>query len=261
MKRHLAILCGVMMLAAPALADVTMKATGSGKGLGMSANMQTVTYIKGNKMRADVINGDQVISTITDLDGQKMILINLKKKEAEIYDLSKMAADVEKGVGTVTPKVSFAPNGQKKDIGGKSCVGYDVSISIAMASGKEGPDDMRIVMAGPVWIAKDAPGSKDFMAFYKAAIEKGFVFNNPQQAKAQPAQAKAYEEMYKSMIATNGLPYGQEVAIKMEGGGPMGGLMSRVGGMSMSTTVTEVTVDPVPDEMFAVPAGFKSKIK
>ncbi len=260
MKRCAAILCGAMMLASPALADVTMKAAGSGKGLGMSKDMQMVTYIKGTKMRTEVINGDQVIATITDLNAQKMIQINVKKKEAEIWDLSKMAADVEKGVGTVVPTVSFKPNGQTKEIAGRNCTGYDLSITLPMMAGKEGPDDMRIVMAGPIWIAKDAPGTKDFAAYYKAAIELGFVFNNPQQAKAQPAQVKAYNEMYRSMIAASGLAYGQEIAIKMEGGGPMGGIMSRVGGMSMSTTVTGVSLDPLPDDTFTVPMGFKTKI-
>jgi hypothetical protein len=261
MRRYFAVASAVVLMSASVLADVTITSTGSGKGLGMSANMQTVTYIKGGKMRTDVTTGDQVIATITDLDAQKMILIYVKKKEAEVYDLTKMAGDVDKNVGTITPKVTFAPNGQKKDIAGKSCVGYDMNIELPMAAGKEGADDMKIVMSGPVWIARDVPGSKDFAGFYRAAIEKGFVFNNPQQAKAQPAQAKAFAEMYRSMIATGGMMYGQEMTMKFAGGGPMAGIMGRVGGMSMTTTVTDVKVESLPDDLFAVPAGFKSKVK
>ena len=261
MKRYFAYVCAIVMLASPVFADVTITATGSGKGLGMGATMQTVTYIKGAKMRTEVITGDQIIATITDLDAQKMIQINVKKKEAEVFDLAKMAAEVDKNVGTVVPKVTFAPNGQKKDIGGRSCVGYDLSITVPMAAGKDGPDDMRIVMSGPIWVAKDAPGTKDFAGFYKAAIEKGFTFNNPQQAKAQPAQVKAYNEMYRSMIATGGLMYGQDMSMKFEGGGPMAGIMGKIGGMSMSTTVTDVKVESLSDDLFTVPAGFKSKAK
>jgi hypothetical protein len=261
MKRFFACAGACVMLASPVFADVTITATGSGKGLGMGATMQTVTYIKGAKMRTEVITGDQITATITDLDAQKMIQINVKKKEAEVYDLTKMAAEVDKTVGTVVPKVTFAPNGQKKDIAGRSCVGYDLSITLPMAEGKEGPDDMRIVMSGPVWVAKDAPGSRDFAGYYKAAIEKGAAFNNPQQAKAQPAQAKASNEMYRAMIATGGLMYGQDISIKFEGGGPMAGFMGKIGAVSMSTTVTDVKVESLSDDLFTVPASFKSKTK
>ncbi len=261
MRRVLSFVITMSVAAAPAFADVKITASGSGKGLGMGAEMRTVTLIKGNKMRTEVTVKNDTFVTITDLDAQKLIVVNLKKKEAEVYDLGRMAADVNKSVGSATPKVVFKPNGQKKDVLGRSCAGYDMEISIAMAEGKEGPNDMRIVMAGPVWIGKDAPGTRDFLGYYKAAIEKGFIMNNAQQAKAQPAQVKAYEEMYRSMIATGGMPFAQEMTMKMEGGGPMAGLMNRVSGMSMNTTVTEVSVEGLPDELFAVPAGFKSKTK
>ena len=54
MKR-LALIALVALVApvAPAFADVTVKSTGSGKGMGMDRAMSITTYIKGNKMRTD----------------------------------------------------------------------------------------------------------------------------------------------------------------------------------------------------------------
>jgi hypothetical protein len=43
----------VLSLAAPANADVTIKQSTSGKGLGMSGTTSGTIYIKGAKMRAD----------------------------------------------------------------------------------------------------------------------------------------------------------------------------------------------------------------
>ena len=39
----------------------------------------------------------------------------------------------------------------------------------------------------------------------------------------------------------------------------MAGMMSKMGGMNITTTVTKITEGPIDDAMFAVPAGFKVK--
>jgi hypothetical protein len=234
---------------------VKVAATNSGKGLGQAAGGQSVTYVKGNKMRAETQVGDNTFITVIDLDAQKMISLNPKKKEAEVYDLAKMRADLEKSIGAAEAKVSFAPNGQTKTVMGMSCQGYDVSIS--MPTGQQGME-MTMVLAGPVWIAKGAPGFADYATFYKAAAEKGMFFSNPQQAKAQPAQAKGLAEMYRA-IAGAGMPLEQEISIKMEGSGPLAGMMAKVGNMSMSSTVTAISTDPLGEDLFAVPGDYKVK--
>ena len=58
-------------LALPAYADVTIKQTTGGKGLGMSGTAPGTTYIKGNKMRSDVVIGDRTQTSIFDVDAQK----------------------------------------------------------------------------------------------------------------------------------------------------------------------------------------------
>ena len=58
---------------------------------------------------------------------------------------------------------------------------------------------MMVTLAGPVWIVKDAPGTADYTAFYKAAVEKGWIFSDPRAAKGQPGQAKAMAEMYRQL--------------------------------------------------------------
>ena len=104
---------------------------------------------------------------------------------------------------------------------------------------------------------KNAPGSADYAHFYKAAVEKGWIFSDPASAKAQPGQAKAMAEMYKQMAEIGGIPYETMVQIKISASGPMGAIMSKMGTVTMTSTVDSVEIAPLPDDLFAPPAGYK----
>jgi hypothetical protein len=74
-----------------------------------------------------------------------------------------------------------------------------------------GNEQVTFVLFGPICLARNGPGAADVMAFYKAAAEKGFIFNVPRTAKAQPGQAKGMN-------------------FKFEGTGAMAAMMSKMGG-------------------------------
>ena len=61
-----------------------MKSDDGGKGMGMSGTSPATTYIKGNKMRTDIVIGDTTRTTIFDVDAQKMYSFDSKKKEADV---------------------------------------------------------------------------------------------------------------------------------------------------------------------------------
>ena len=84
MRHIFAVIVLVLGLALPAHADLTLKQTTGGKGMGMSGNASGVTYIKGNKMRSDVVMGGKTQTTIFDVDTQKMYIFDSKKKEADV---------------------------------------------------------------------------------------------------------------------------------------------------------------------------------
>lgn len=260
MNRRLIIaLVALVALAAPAYADVTVKANVAGKGMGMQGNTQTVTYIKGSKMRTEMTNGDTTRVSIFDLDAQKMYSFDTKKKEADSYDIQRMASDMQKSVQINDMKVSLKPNGKNKDILGKSATGYDMEISLPATMGGENGIKMTVTLFGPMWIVKGGPGSADYMNFYKSAVEKGWFFSDPRAAKAQPGQAKAMAEMYRQMAEAGGIAYEQEMNIKMSGDGPMAGMFAKMGNISMATTVTSVDTATLAADLFAVPAGYKIK--
>lgn len=259
MSRLILAVITVVAFATPSFADVTLKSTMTGKGMGMSGNFNSTTYIKGNKMRNDMVSGDTIRTTIFDVDTQKMITFDSKKKEADVYDMQKLSADISKSVDTTAMKSSVKANGKTKAIGGHNAAGYDVEIELpAMMGGKDGMK-MTVLLNGPLWIVKGAPGSAEYMNFYKTAVEKGWFFSDPRAAKGQPGQAKAMAEMYRQMAATGGIPYEQEMNIKMSGEGPMASMFSKMGNMSTTTTVTSVETTALAADLFAAPAGYKLK--
>ncbi|HEX8030063.1 MAG TPA: hypothetical protein VF491_16430 [Vicinamibacterales bacterium] len=259
MKRSILIALFSVALASPTFADVTVKSTVVGKGMGMGGTMATTTFIKGTKMRTDTVMGDTTRSSIIDMDTMKMYSFDSKKKEADVYDMTRLAGDIGQSVQVEDIKASVKANGKTKDVAGKSAAGYDMEVSVPATMG--GKDGMKITvnLVGPVWIVKGGPGTADYMAFYKNAVEKGWFFSDPRSAKAQPGQAKAMGEMYRQLAATGGIPYEQEVTIKMSGDGPMAGMMAKMGNVSMTTTVNSVDATALAADLFAVPAGYKLK--
>jgi hypothetical protein len=244
---------------APAYADVTIKSSMTGKGMGMGGTTTSTTYIKGNKMRSDTVVGDTVRSVIFDVDTQRMISFDSKKKEADVYDMQKMGADMAKNVDTSGMKASITPNGQTKQIAGQKASGYDAEISVPATMGGQSGMKMTVILTGPMWIVKGAPGASEYMNFYKTAVEKGWFFTDPRAAKGQPGQAKAMAEMYRQLAATGGIPYEQEMNIKMSGDGPMAGMLAKMGNMTMTNTVTSVESGALAADLFAPPAGYKLK--
>ena len=248
-------------LVAPVYADVTLKQMSEGKGMGFSGKNPGTTMIKGNKMRTDAVIGDKTQSMVFDVDAQKIYIFDSKKKEADVWDMNTFGHEIGKSVNASSARTSFKPNGQTKQIGGHTAAGYDMSVTMQAAMAGSKDMDMTVTLQGTVWIVKGAPGSADFARFYRAAADKGFIFTNPQAAKAQPGQAKAIAEMYRQVADIGGIPYETNMDIKMSGTGPMAGLLARMGNITMVSTVESVDTTGLADELFAPPAGYKLNLK
>ena len=262
MTRVLGFVLLSLTLAAPAAADLTLKQTMNGKGLGLNGQSTGTAYIKGNKMRSEMQVGDRTQIAIFDIDAQKMYSFDSKKKEADVWDMAAFAAEISKTVDVSAMKATLTPNGQTKQIGGQTANGYDFEISMPAPMGGSKDMMMTVTMTGTTWIVKDAPGTAEYTRFYTTAAEKGWIFSDPRAAKGSPGQARAMTEMYKQFAETGGIPYETDMQMKMSstGGGagnPLGGLLARMGNMSMATTIQSVETGALADDLFAPPAGYK----
>ena len=246
-----------LSIAAPSVADITIKQTMNGKALGFSGETTGTTYIKGHKMRSDSVVGNRTHTTIFDLDAQKMYVFDSRKKEADVWDMTAFAAELGKSVDMAGATTSFAPNGQTKQIGGLAATGYDLEVSTKGAMGGAQGMMMEITLSGTVWIVEDAPGSAEYAGFYSAAVEKGWIFSDPRAATAQPGQAKAMAEMYRQFAETGGIAYETDVQVKMSGSGPMAAMMARMGGAGFTTVVDAIETDALSEDLFAPPADYE----
>ena len=259
MKRSILVALVTVALAVPAFADVTLKSASAGKGIGMGSNITQTTYIKGNKMRSDTVIGDKTTTMIFDVDAQRLYSFDSKKKEADAWDMQAYGASIKSSVDTAGMKASIKANGQTKQLLGKPAAGYDMELSVpAMMGGKDGMK-MTVILTGPIWIVKGAPGTAEYLNFYKGAVEKGFIFSDPKGAKGNPGQAKAMAEMYRQLAATGGIPYEQETNLKMTGEGPMAAVFAKMGNITMTQTVESVETGALAADLFAPPAGYKIK--
>ena len=189
-----------LLSAAPAAADITLKSKASGKGMVGAIAGDMTQYLKGTRTRTDQTTGGRQTSTIIDAATQKMIVLDHEKKQAEVIDMTAIGNSMAKA-GMADVNVTITPRTETRQIAGTACQVYDLKVVVPMQMGNGG---MTMVMSGPQCLAKNAPGHADFMAFYKAASEKGF-FLDPNQARAQPAAAKAMADMQRKM-AELGVP-------------------------------------------------------
>ncbi|MET0429872.1 MAG: hypothetical protein ABW026_15420 [Microvirga sp.] len=246
------------LVAAPAAADVTVTATTTGKApvVGDLAGSQT-TRIKGNRMRIDSVQGDRSTALILDIDGQRMITIDDKKREATILPTAKLQETLNKtSPGEI--KASVTPTAETRTIAGISCKVHQVSVAVPFSMG--GPEaQMTMVMSGPACLAKDAPGYDDYVRLYSTVAEKGFILGDPRTAQGPgAAMARGTVSFYKTMTAA-GIPLDQNMHAEMKGEGPMGAMMSKMFKMDVGQVVTKIETGDIDAAAFEVPAGYKVK--
>ena len=249
----------LFVLCFAANADVTIKSTTNGKGLGLSGTSAGVTYIKGLKMRTEATAGDKRAVTIFDVDAQKMYVVNDKKKEVEAWDMSAFTQQLSQSVAAEGVQASMAPNGQTKPVSGQNTEGYDVNVTVPTMIGGSGGIKATMLLTGVAWMAKGAPGAAEYAAFYQGAADKGWIFSDPRAAQGAPGQAKALARMYAEFATLGGIPYEFQTDIKAQGEGMMGALMARLGSFSMTTTTDSVDVTPLDAALFVPPADYAVK--
>jgi hypothetical protein len=246
------------LVAAPAAADVTVTATTTGKApmVGDLNGAQT-TRIKGNRMRIDTTQGDKASAVILDIEGQRMVLLDDKKREAIIMPAAKLQETLSKTT-TGEVKASVTPTGETKTIAGMTCTVHQVSVSVPFSMG--GPDmGMALVMAGPACLSKDAPGYADYARLYTSVADKGFILGDPRAAQGPgAAMAKGMANFHKTMAAA-GIALDQNMHAELKGEGPMAGIMGKMFKIDAGHVVTKIETGDVDAAIFDVPAGYKVK--
>lgn len=249
----LPVLIAAVLLAAPPLAaDVTMTATTSFEGPGPDGSGETVTKISGMKSRTENHMGRHSSVTLMDLDKKEMVVLNERRKRAEVYDMAPVA---QQQVQLQTHEVSLEPTGTKRQAAGYGC--EDHNLEARIEAGMEAMQ-LQVVMSGVVCLSKDAPGQEEYAAFYQTMAERGLFLGDPDAAQAQPGRERGMSEMYRKM-SEKGIALISDITIGFEGSGPMAAMMGRMK-FESKTTVTSISTDALPASDFSTD-GYKVKRK
>jgi hypothetical protein len=239
----------LVCLASPASADLGMTMTMSMNVGGMAVNATMEARVKASKMRSDIKMMQRDLSVFFDAAAKQVWMANHATKEITSPDPAGMAGNFPVVFGDAA--VSMKPTGQTRELLGRTCQGYVLEMTVPMAAGSE---TITMRMSGTVWIAGSGPGVEEFKAVSRAAAESGFSTS----FMAQGPTMKGAVEMQKAM-ADAGIPLAQEFHMTMEGTGQAAAALAQFGNMTMATTVTALSTDPIPDEVFSLPAGYTKK--
>ena len=272
MKRVWTTIAVVAVALAPLRADVMITQTITIEGP-MAAAMggqepKILLRIKGNKSRTDADVMNTTMASITDLDTKQLIVLNGTDKTAQITALGVPAAAKPEtpDAKPLDMDVTFKATGNTRKLEAGSCDDHSFSLTMDMAQfGNQAqmpPETaemlkgVRIVANGISCIAKEGKGVAEFAAFQKAAV-KGGLMSAAMGAMPGGGSGGGMEKLMSAVASAPGMPYVTEITMTFEGTGPMVDMMKQMGAVKIIQKTTNVSTDPIGDDMFKVPADYK----
>ena len=277
MKRWLATTLAVLVCSAALRADVTIVQTTTVEGGmaamaaqaqgGASMSPKMTTRLKGQRTRTDVETGPVNVATIMDLAAKQVIILRHDQKTATISTVPpsttpEAAAAAKDVAANVKLDATVTPTGKSQVIDGLKCDEYTFTTKMNMGemSGRQVPPEaaammqgVMMVMTGSMWVAKDAPGAAEFLAFQKAASANAMAVAT---AGASGVNIPGMDKLMKAMSEVQGLTYLTEMTINIEGSGQLADMMKQMGAMKVTTRVNSVKTDAITDDVFKVPEGY-----
>jgi hypothetical protein len=268
MRRWLATAGIAALCIVPLGADVTITQSTTIEGgmmaaAGPGAAPKMVMRIKGTKLRTDLDVMGQNNVTIIDVVTRETIILNAATKTAQVISPEAAAAAMPAQMPKVD--VSFNATGQSKTIEGAQCDEHTFTMKMDLSElggpgGQMPPEaaammkDVQLTVKGNVWVAKSGPGTADYVALQKAAIAANM---GGALIGAGGPQRGGMEKMLAAVASAPGLPYLSEIHTSFSGTGAMVQMLQQSAAVKITQKVTSVSTDAIPDDMFAVPAGYQ----
>lgn len=268
MRRCLAICALVALGSAAVTADVSVTTEvaidGPMAAMLSGAMPRLIMRVKGTKARTDIDVMGQSVSTITDLMTRQVIVLTPSQKTAQVFDVERLLAQSAPAPAIPQLDVTFAPTGQTQTIAGQLCDQFTFSSTTDLAQlslvvqqmpreALEMLKGAKMITKGVVWVAKSAPGAAEYAAFMKAASAANLL--SPTIPGLGPAQGNL-DQVIRLFGRADGIAYLSEAELSLEGTAPIIEMLKQLATMKLTNKVTEVSVSPMVDDLFAVPADY-----
>jgi hypothetical protein len=231
-------------------ADVTLTQNTTGADGKRQVQSQTVTSIKGSKLRIETKSGDETVTTIYDINNGRQIVLRSRGKEAAVSDFTQESAESENK--KFAAEVTFNATGQSKTVLSRNCDEYSFTIRVPVF--EELAVDLFIT--GSVYVLRDGPESKEFADFVMRAQKQNLIWGVSSDNVGAIALARAQTALYQEAANVGGIPLETDEDVQFQGGYWSKPFVKGNSG-EKTTVVTSISSDPLPDNRFLVPAGWK----
>jgi hypothetical protein len=271
----------LLMLAASLTAHADFSYTMTQKS---GSDQTSKHYIKGQKMKIERATR----TTILDFDAQTMTSIDDAAKTYTVRNFS----DVGKAPAGMDVKADVKNTGEKKTINGYNAEQVVMTMDVDVPQAKQA--GMKARMEIELWLSRDVPGTQELVGFYRKNLG-----NFPMSALGgnNPSVQNAMAKLQQQIAETGGVPVMEVIRMKSAGGsgmsdaqaqkmaqaraqmeamakqgGPQGAAaqqaLARMGAMGGGGSLFEMTMEssnfsaaPIPDSVFAIPAGYQKSEK
>ncbi len=241
-----------LLLPLAAAADLTLNGRSTIMSMNMPSTSQERVYLKKSWLRRDQLDRGKAYTYIYDLEGRDISALDHSLRQLQVYEMNAVANTPEAKASYKDLKLELEPTGQKHTLGTWNCAENTLDASMPA---ELGPEKVLLQLVGKVWLARNTRESKDLHAFFKAMDSPDFLIGFPALAKNSPTHTRALGEVLRRLF-NQGMVCAIDVELKYEGGGRMAELARRMG-THLNLVYESASTDPVPDEFFMVPPGYR----
>lgn len=238
------------LLFAPAVhADLTLIGRSTLTALNMPSQGREALYVKKHLLRRDVTERGRSYSYLYDLKKKEVIVVDHFQR---LIDRRALASG-KAGKNNVL-SLDLKATGRKHDLQGWNCEEYSLDASLP---GEMGQEKVTLVLDGEVWLERRPSERKELAPFVKAVATEDFFVGSALPGQAANAQAQGINEAMRQVLG-KGMLCAADIRLKYEGNGPMADLGRRMA-TKASIVYETVSEEPVKDEMFDPPAGYRER--
>jgi len=245
-------LLATLLFAGSAAADLTLTGHSTVMSMNMPTTSQERIYLKKSWLRRDQLDRGKAYTYIYDLRGREISALDHSQRQLRVYEMNAPANTPEARATHKDLKLELQPSGLKHTLGPWNCAENTLNASMPAELGTE---KVTVQLAGKVFLARNTREHKDLQAFFKAMDSPDFLMGISALAKNPPTQTRALGEVLRRLF-NQGMVCAIDVELRYEGGGRMAELARRMG-TRLNLVYDNATTDPVPDEFFMVPPGYR----
>jgi hypothetical protein len=245
----------LMLLGQPAgvWADLIITERTVSKAGDRSVEGRRSTYIKGTRMRIELVQDGRSSATVYDLPDGAIIQLDAKKRQAHVSDVAARNSQLQKKYPRERALTNLTRTGATKTLAGLSCEDFTFTVIVPLT--KEGKTTL--TMNGAACLAADAAGVAAYQSFTQAAYDRQLVVGYTSDNLLLLALTRGQTELYRALVTTRGIPLHVDMTIGVDGTGMVAAMVRKALAGTRVSTVTAIEVLPLDDALFAIPADWK----